>query len=84
MQPLMASTSAFPVKCRGLSVGCEQVQMVTGERGFSSFGSIAMASPSCVTAMRAEIFAFYFCKCLLILKNHENDVPEVLYTYSLY
>ena len=49
--------------------------MVTGERGFSSFGSIAMASPSCATAMRAEIFAFYFCKCLLILKNHENDVP---------
>ena len=75
MQPLMANTSAFPVKYRGISVGCEQVHMVTGERGFSSFGSIAMASPCCVTAMRAEIFAFYFCKCLLILKNHENYVP---------
>ena len=49
--------------------------MVTGERGFSSFSSIAMALPSCVTAMRAEIFAFYFCKCLLILKSHENEVP---------
>ena len=49
--------------------------MVTGERGLSSFGSIAMASPGCVTAIRAEIFVFYFCKCLLILKSHKNDVP---------
>ena len=75
----LASTSAPPGMFPGLSVGLEQLYIVSRQRCFSSSCSVTTASPSCGTAMQARNFAFsYSC----MRDDLHQSRPAIIYTHT--